>query len=48
MINNFGFICINLSITPFTPKSGEHDDQIAPIDEVAIKLSTVSIIFGKF
>ena len=42
----FGFIWEKRSITPFTPKSGEHEDQIAPTDVVAIKLSTVSIRFG--
>ena len=35
----------NLSITLCVPKSGEHDDQIAPIALVAKKLSTVSIWF---
>ena len=34
-------------MTPWVPKSGEHEDQIAPIAEVAKKLSTVSIILGK-
>ena len=43
IINNLGFIWENLSTTPFVPKSGEQDDQIAPTAEVAIKLSTVSI-----
>ena len=45
--NILGLICANLSITPLTPKSGEHDDQIAPIALVPIKYSTVSIIFGR-
>ena len=35
-------------MTPWVPKSGEHEDQIAPIAEVAKKLSTVSIILGGF
>ena len=48
MINNFGFIWENLSITPCVPKSGEQEDQIAPIALVAIKLSTVSIWFAVY
>ena len=43
MIKSFGLIWENLSITPCVPKSGEHDDHIAPIALVAKKLSTVSI-----
>ena len=43
MINNFGLIWENLSITPWVPKSGEHDDHIAPIALVAIKPSTVNL-----
>lgn len=47
MNNTLGDICKNLSITPFIPKSGEHEDQIAPIDAVPRKASTVSDKFGK-
>ena len=43
-----GLICKNLSFTPSIPKSGEHDDQIAPRDAVAINVSTVWIKFGKY
>ena len=47
LINNiFGLIWENLSITPFTPKSGEQEDHMAPIAEVEIKTSTVSMVFG--
>ena len=45
MIKSFGLIWENLSITPCVPKSGEHDDHIAPIALVAKKPSTVSIWF---
>ena len=43
----FGSIWENRSITPFVPKSGEHDDQIAPIADEAKKASTVSIQLGR-
>ena len=43
----FGLICEKRSITPLIPKSGEHEDQIAPKEEVARNASTVSIKFGK-
>ena len=42
-IKSFGFIWENLSITPCVPKSGEHDDHIAPNALAAKKHSTVSI-----
>ena len=48
MINNFGLIWENLSITPCVPKSGEQEDHIAPIVLVAIKHSTVSIWFAVY
>ena len=48
MNKTFGLIWENLSITPCIPKSGEHDDQIAPIALVAIKHSTVSIWFAVY
>ena len=35
-------------MAPFAPKSGEQDDQIPPIAEVATKYSTVSIKLGKY
>ena len=38
----------NRSITPLVPKSGEQEDQMDPIAEVAINDSTVSIRFGKY
>ena len=43
----FGLICEKRSITPLTPKSGEHDDHIAPIEDEARNASTVSIELGK-
>ena len=43
-----GFIWENLSTTPFIPKSGEQEDQIEPMADVAINDSTVSIKFGKY
>ena len=48
MNNTFGLICENLSTTPLTPKSGEQEDQMAPIEVVAMKASTVSIVLGKY
>ena len=35
-------------MTPCVPKSGEHEDHMAPIALVAIKLSTVSIWFAVY
>ena len=37
MTKILGFICKNLSTTPWTPKSGEHDDHILPFLEDAKK-----------
>ena len=48
MINIFGLIWENLSINPWVPKSGEHEDHIAPIVDAAKKHSTVSIWFGVY
>ena len=45
--NILGLICENLLITLVVPKSGEHEDHIAPIETVAKKDSTVSIKFGR-
>ena len=42
-----GSICPNRSSTPLTPKSGEHDDQIAPIDVAASIAITVSAMLGR-
>ena len=48
MNKTFGLICENLSTTPLIPKSGEQEDQMAPIEVVAIKASTASIVLGKY
>ena len=39
-------ICEKRSTTPLTPKSGEHEDHIAPKEEEAINASIVSIVLG--
>ena len=43
---SLGSICWNLSKTPLMPKSGEQDDQIAPILAVANIAIMVSGILG--
>ena len=45
-MSTFGSICANLSITLRAPKSGEHDDQIAPRLAVASRPMTASGTFG--
>ena len=46
MIKISGLIWKNLSTTPLTPKSGEHEDQIIPFFAQERKLIMVSILFG--
>ena len=41
-------ICEKRSTTPLTPKSGEHEDHIAPKEEEAINASTASIELGMY
>ena len=48
MIRIFGFIWKNLSITPWTPKSGEHEDQIKPFFDTPKKAVIVSIVLGTY
>ena len=43
--HTFGFIWENLSIAPLTPKSGEQDDHIAPIEFTAKNAMSVSALF---
>src|SRR5665811_1497000 len=45
-MSTFGSIWPNLSMTPSGPKSGEHDDQIAPIAAVASIAITANDEFG--
>ena len=45
-MSTFGSICANLSITLRAPKSGEHDDQIAPRLAAASRPMTASGTFG--
>jgi hypothetical protein len=48
VIKTFGFICLNLSITPCAPKSGEHEDHIIPFFAHAKKQIIDSILFGTY
>ena len=45
-MSTVGSICANRSITLRAPKSGEHDDQIAPMLAVASRPMTASGTFG--
>ena len=45
-MSTFGSICANLSITLRAPKSGEHEDQIAPRLALASRPMTASGTFG--
>ena len=45
-MSTFGSICAKRSTTLRAPKSGEHDDQIAPIDAHASRPATASGMFG--
>jgi hypothetical protein len=44
--NTFGAIWPNRSTMPSAPKSGEHDDQTAPIDAAPSAAMTASAVFG--
>ena len=46
MNSTLGAICPKRSTTPLMPKSGEHEDQIAPRLAVASMATTVSGTFG--
>ena len=45
-MNSFGSICPKRSSTPRSPKSGEQDDQIAPIEVAASIAAIASGMFG--
>lgn len=44
--STLGWICPNRSYTPLTPKSGEQEDQMAPMLVAASMATTVSIMLG--
>ena len=45
-MSTFGSIWAKRSTTERAPKSGEHDDQVAPIDAHAAKAAIASGMFG--